>query len=87
MSISHCVGPLSGAGNAGFMSRGEDGAELGLTRMAMAARAFPFWDGLRPRLASSEPFDLLVRFAFWDDERLWSSAVTGMAVCALAWPP
>ena len=87
MSISHCVGPLRGAGNAGLGSRGEDGAELGRTRMAMAARAFPFWEGLRPRLASSEPCGFCLHFAFWDDARFWSSAATGMAGDALPWPP
>ena len=83
MSISHCVGPLIGAGKAGFKSRGDDVAELGFTRKAIIARAFPFWDGLRPRVASSLPFDFL-RFGFVDEERWWSSAVTGMAVCAFA---
>ena len=83
--MSHCAGPATEAGIAGLESRGEDGAELGFTRMYMVAIGFSLSDGIRPRpclplfVVPAGGFLLCFRFLL-EDDRFWSLEGTGMAL-------
>ena len=84
-TISHCYGPAEEAGIAGLESLSDAGAELGLTRMVIAALAFPLLGGLRhlpclPGL-SFPAWGSCVFFRFrLEDDRCWSLEGTGMAL-------